>query len=126
MAKKTSALDINGYSSTVRKVLDVSKCFSLYEAKGIQPGQGTTDYNVKTTGSMFGTVATAGGVIVKNRLGNSSWVSVKLNANTNGSITLAAGETLTLDWYDVTNLFITTSGTFGATEYVDIMLFGNA
>ena len=122
MAVKTDVA--GGYSSTVRKTLSYDKWFPLYEATAIVPGQGADGYDVDTTGGMFSTVVTSGNTIIKNRAGNSDAITVYLNTDGTSPIHLAAGESITVDCLDVTNIFLDTGGAFGAGEYVDIVLFG--
>lgn len=106
----------NGISGTTirgKNALDVNiagnsnggTLHSAYESKTFTILGATTDTNIKTTQTMFGTVATAKSVAVYSDIA----CTVKLNANTNDGIVLVAGEEKVIEGLDVTNLFITTT-----------------
>jgi hypothetical protein len=95
---------------------------TLYEFAALSPGASATNYNVKTAGSMFGTVTNAGYVVVKNN-DDAKTITVKINATTNDAINVVSGGTLTLpNLINVTNLFITTIADHSGT--VEVTLFG--
>lgn len=95
-----NALDVNIVGETNGGTL-----YTLYESKTFTITGATTDTNIKTTQSMFGTVATAKSVAIYSDIA----CTVKLNANTNDGIVLIAGEEKVIEGLDVTNLFITTT-----------------
>ncbi len=95
-----NALDVNIVGETSGGTL-----YTLYESKTFTITGATTDTNIKTTQSMFGTVATAKSVAIYSDIA----CTVKLNANTNDGIVLIAGEEKVIEGLDVTNLFITTT-----------------
>ena len=82
-----------------------SAAFTAYEAKTFTITGAQTNYDVATSESMFATSRTT--VSVKTDIAT----TLKLNATGGGSILLAAGEQITIENFNITNLFITTSGT---------------
>lgn len=97
---------------------------SNYEAKSFQLGTSADGYNVKVTGGMFSIVTESSDTTIKNRAGNSGTITVYLKEDGQQPIVIGAGESITVDKLKITNLFIDTSSSFGATEYIDIILFG--
>lgn len=104
---------ITGTSVGSKNALDVNiagqssggSLYTVYEAKTFTISGATTNTNIKTTQSMFGTVVTAKSVAVYSDIA----CTVKLNATGNNGIVLLAGEEKVIEGLDVTNLFITTT-----------------
>lgn len=102
-----------------RNVLyDPSLCYpeetNVYESKSFTVGAGITDYDVKTSQGMFGTVSKARYVEIK----TDTNITVKFNADTNANISISATEGKlvidpTRERLAVSNIFITnaTAGT---------------
>lgn len=112
---QSGATKNNGISASTkngRNGLDVnvlgndSNDFSAYEAKTFTITGATTNTNIKTTESLFGTVVTAKEVRVYSDIAT----TIKLNSTDDDSIVTIAGEEITFKGLPVTNLFITTSG----------------
>lgn len=95
-----NALDVNIVAET-----SGGTKFTAYESKTFTISGATTDTNIKTTQSMFGTVVTAKSVAVY----SDTSCTIKLNATTNNGIVLLAGEEKVIEGLDITNLFITTT-----------------
>jgi hypothetical protein len=127
MAKASDAVPVDGYSSTVRKVMLVnssgvpSGAYPNYEAKKFSPGASQTDYDVKTAKSMFAIVTKSGQTTIKNK-DSSNIMTVKLNATSKDSFDVEPNSIVTLNTYLVTNIFITTP--VGFTGAVEVILFG--
>ena len=109
---------------TYAKVTTSPVQYEAYETASLQPGTSADGYDVKVTGSMFATVTTSLNTIVKNRSGNSGVILVYLLTDNSNPIALAPGESIIVDNMALVNLFLDTDATFGAMEYVDVVLFG--
>lgn len=129
MPTATQIPSTDAYSSTVRKVLMVNSSgspdgfpkYANYESKQLSPGASATDYDVKVTGIMFGTVTTSRSTTITNNDATHT-LSVKLNATTNNIIVLKSGQSITINVLDITNIFLTTGIGFAST--VDVIIFG--
>lgn len=127
MAKSTDPVDEYGFSSTVRRVLLVNSSgtpissYANYEAKKFSPGASQTNYNVKTSQSMFAIVPAAGVTTIKNNDGAQT-MTVKLNLSTNTAFDVPPNSSVTISTFLVTNLFLTTPGGFSGT--VEVIMFG--
>ena len=79
--------------------------YTGYESKGFTITGAQTDYDVKVNQSLFATAKTS--VTIKTDIA----CSVRFGVIGNSQITLAAGESLTIDKMSMANCFITTTGT---------------
>jgi len=113
---------ISGTTKGSKNALDVNVLgsdgydFTLYEAKSFTISGAQTNYNVKTSQSMFGTVVTAKSVSIYTDIA----CTVKLNATGNNAIPLLAGEEIKIEGLPTTNLFITTT----ADTVIRVVLLG--
>ena len=82
--------------------------FSAYESKAIAVGASADGYDVKNTGSMFGTVTTSYRTIITN---NDSAEDITVYLNTDGAnpIVIGAQSTFEVSQLGVTNIFIDSS-----------------
>jgi len=119
-ARKSLIVNVDGQAITNNNPLPVSSGggFSDYEATLLAPGSSATSYSAKIDGSMFATVTTSYRTIITNN-DSSEDIVVRLNLDTNGEITIAAGTTFELNNLPITDIFIdTTAGQIGTVEVV--------
>lgn len=127
MAKITDPIPEEGFSSTARRVLlvypDGTPVAQLtnYESKTFSIGASITDYNVKTSQTMFNPVVTARKTTIKNN-DSTNAITFKLNASSNAAISLAANQSAVITDFAVTNVFVTTIG--GHTGTTEVIIFG--
>ena len=106
------------------KVTSSPVTYTDYESKSLQIGTSFDGYDVKVTGSMFGTVTTSAQSIIKNRAGNTGTITAYLVTDGANPIVLSPGESIIVDNLALTNIFLDSDASFGAAEFVDIVLFG--
>jgi len=95
--------------------------FSAYESKEVAPGASADGYDVKTTGGLFGTVATSYRTIITNNDAAED-IIVYLNTDNTNPITIASTSTFEINNLGVTNVFIDTEA--GQTGSVEVIIFG--
>ena len=95
--------------------------FSAYESKALAVGADADGYDVKNTGSMFGTVTTSYRTIITN---NDSAEDITIYLNTDGTnpVVIGSQSTFEVTLFGVTNIFVDTTASQSGT--VEIVIFG--
>lgn len=105
----------------VKVTLNGDKKYTTYESKILSPGDNTDGFDVKTTGTMFGTVTQSLNTTIKNN-NESLGLIIYLNTDNVNPITIRPNAEWSLEGFPITNIFIDTP--VGYTGDVEITIFG--
>lgn len=95
--------------------------YSNYESGVVSPGADVDGFDVKTTGSFFGTVTTSYNTQIKNTH-EISPITIYLNTNDANPIVVEANTQFHIEGLAVTNIFIDTPISYDSS--VEILIFG--
>ena len=95
--------------------------FLAYESGQVSPGANGSGYDVKNTGGLFSSVPLSFNTTLKN-LDSAETITIYLNTDNVNPVTVASGESLNIQGFAVTNVFIDTTGSQSGA--VEVTLFG--
>lgn len=95
--------------------------YANYESGVVSPGADADGYDVKTTGSFFGTVTTSYNTQIKNTH-EISPITIYLNTNDANPIIIEANTQFHIEGLAITNIFIDTPELYDSN--VEVLLFG--